>query len=220
MQVYFNGNKNLMHFVTAVGYNGDDIIFNDPWTDDVASFASRRFGTGQSRDDIIATHYFLDTTPNNPAPPPPVAPAPEPQPVPAEPTPDPVPPVEPPEPEVTPPPLDPEPPTSKPEDPIELPEPDPIPDPEPTTPPIDPPTNGMPNGSINNGGIMDKIKAILKKIADESKDILFRAAKTFVQSFAAVVLATNQPLGRQTLVAGLAAALSAAWNSIKAAKNA
>lgn len=47
------------------------------------------------------------------------------------------------------------------------------------------------------------------------KDVGTRAIKTFAQSFAAVVLATDQPMSKQVLIAGLAAGISAAWNLIK-----
>lgn len=63
LQVGFGGNANKMHFVLALGYNGDDIIFNDPWYGDRASFASRRYGTGSSSRDILAIHYFADGIP-------------------------------------------------------------------------------------------------------------------------------------------------------------
>lgn len=86
LEVRFGGNPDLMHFVVGVGYNGDDIIYNDPYVGDTASFANGRFGSGLAYADIIATHYFIDTTPDVPNPPPvapveaPVQPAPAPAP--------------------------------------------------------------------------------------------------------------------------------------------
>lgn len=47
------------------------------------------------------------------------------------------------------------------------------------------------------------------------KDVFARAAKTFVQSFAAVLLATDNPLTKTALVAGFAAGISAVWNLVK-----
>jgi hypothetical protein len=98
LQVGFGGNPKNMHFVLAVGYNGDDIIFHDPWYGDQVSFASKRYGTGDSSKDILAVHYFADGTPDPVKPPVPVA---------ARPIENPVPPVDPqpvptPEPVITP----------------------------------------------------------------------------------------------------------------------
>lgn len=94
LQVGFGGVQSKMHFVLAVGYNGDDIIFHDPWYGDKASFKSKRYGSGSSAKDILVTHFFKDATPAKPAPKP-VAPAPAtkpaPKPVPAEPAPAPKP---------------------------------------------------------------------------------------------------------------------------------
>lgn len=49
------------------------------------------------------------------------------------------------------------------------------------------------------------------------KDILYRALKTFVQTFVAVLLVPNQPLSKQTLVAAVAAGISAVWNGVRQA---
>jgi len=43
-------------------------------------------------------------------------------------------------------------------------------------------------------------------------DILVRATKTFVQSFVAVWLVTDQPFSKQAVIAGVAAGVSAVWN--------
>lgn len=48
-----------------------------------------------------------------------------------------------------------------------------------------------------------------------SSDIVRRAAKTFVQSCAAVFLATDNPLSKAAVVAALAAGISAVWNFVK-----
>lgn len=63
LQVGFGGNANAMHFVLAVGYDGDNIIFHDPWWGDRSSFSSKRYGTGSSSRDILAIHYFSDSIP-------------------------------------------------------------------------------------------------------------------------------------------------------------
>lgn len=79
LQVYWQGNKNLMHFVLAVDHDGDDIIVNDPEKGDRVAFSSKRFGTGRSRDDIYVVHFFADAIPNTPPPvsaPAPATPAP------------------------------------------------------------------------------------------------------------------------------------------------
>lgn len=76
LQVGFSGVSSRMHFLLAVGYEGNDIIFHDPWYGDRASFASKRYGSGVSAADILAVHYFRDAIPNEP-PPPAIAPAPE-----------------------------------------------------------------------------------------------------------------------------------------------
>ncbi len=47
------------------------------------------------------------------------------------------------------------------------------------------------------------------------KDIAVRASKTFLQAFVAVVLVAGQPLSKELVVAGLAAGVSAVWNSGK-----
>lgn len=65
----------------------------------------------------------------------------------------------------------------------------------------------------------NKVNNVFAQIRKEGSDIAFRAGKTFVQSFAAVILATNQPLTKQALVAAIAAGISAVWNSLKAVKN-
>lgn len=75
LQVYWGGNKNLMHFVLAVDHDGDDIIVNDPEKGDRVKFSSKRFGTGRSRDDIYVAHFFADAIPNTPPPASPPAPA-------------------------------------------------------------------------------------------------------------------------------------------------
>lgn len=64
LQVGFGGIAANMHYVLAVGYDGDNIIFNDPWYGDQSSFASRRYGTGNSAADILAVHFFGDSVPN------------------------------------------------------------------------------------------------------------------------------------------------------------
>lgn len=136
LEVRFGGNPNLMHFVVGVGFNGDDIIYNDPYVGDTASFANGRFGSGLAYADIIATHYFIDTTPDVPNPPPvapveaPVQPAPAPAPE--------TPPADSPEPpanEATPPPVETIPESGKPETPAQL----PLPEMEPEVPTLDPP---------------------------------------------------------------------------------
>lgn len=70
LEVRFGGNPDAMHFIVGVGYNGDDIIYNDPYIGDTASFANGRFGSGSAAADIMTTHYFIDTTPDVPTPPP------------------------------------------------------------------------------------------------------------------------------------------------------
>lgn len=84
-EVRFGGDPNAMHFVTIRDYNGSDLIFNDPWYGDVASFASGRFGTGDSSRDIWGVHYFVDTTPAAPPAPPAADPTPPPSVRPSEP---------------------------------------------------------------------------------------------------------------------------------------
>jgi hypothetical protein len=54
-----------------------------------------------------------------------------------------------------------------------------------------------------------------EKLKAKVVDVALRALKTFVQSAAAVILATNQPLSKAALVAALAAGISAAWNTVK-----
>lgn len=60
---------------------------------------------------------------------------------------------------------------------------------------------------------MKKLVNSLKKLL--SSDIVVRAAKTFVQSFAAVMLATDNPISKSAVVAGFAAGISAVWNFVK-----
>lgn len=58
LEVRLRGLADLMHFVLAVGYNGNDIIVNDPASGARVGFSSRRFGTGDSAKDIIVTRYY------------------------------------------------------------------------------------------------------------------------------------------------------------------
>ncbi len=81
LQVGFGGDAAKMHFVLAVGYEGDDIIFMDPWYGPHHRFSNRRYGLNSAKA-INVTHYFSDGIPNAPAPrpiapPPPVAVAPK-----------------------------------------------------------------------------------------------------------------------------------------------
>ncbi len=227
LEVRFGGNPNLMHFVVAVGYNGDDIIYNDPYVGDTAAFSNGRFGSGLAYADILSTHYFIDTTPDVPNPPPvaPVEVPVQPAPAPAPETP-PAPSPEPPENEATPPDITTIPESGKPETPQD--DPLPIPEVEPEAPadeespespeiPTSPPLNQTTTNDWEDT-FVDKLRDVFARIADELDDIAFRAAKTFVQSAAAVLLATNQPLSKAALVAALAAGISAVWNSLKAAK--
>jgi GH25 family lysozyme M1 (1,4-beta-N-acetylmuramidase) len=71
---------------------------------------------------------------------------------------------------------------------------------------------------IKEETLLETLKSVLFKIALEAEDIAKRAGKTFIQTFLASILLVNQPLSRDGLVAILAAALSAAWNTAKAAK--
>lgn len=48
------------------------------------------------------------------------------------------------------------------------------------------------------------------------RDVAERAIKTFIQAFVAVVVVAGQPLSKELVVAGLAAGVSTAWNTIKA----
>lgn len=133
LEVRFGGNPNLMHFVVGVGYNGDDIIYNDPYVGDTASFANGRFGSGLAYADILNTHYFIDTTPDVPNPPPvaPVEVPVQPAPAPAPETP-PAPSPEPPANEATPPEVETLPESGKPETPQD--DPLPVPEVEPEAP--------------------------------------------------------------------------------------
>lgn len=63
LEVRWKGNKNLMHFVLAIGYSGNDIIVNDPETGREQRFSSRLFGTGNSATDIVNAHFFADAIP-------------------------------------------------------------------------------------------------------------------------------------------------------------
>jgi hypothetical protein len=76
-EVRWRGLADKQHWVLAVGYNGNDIIVNDPETGSRTSFASKLFGSGDSARDILTARYFVDAI--VPAPP---APAPAPQPTP------------------------------------------------------------------------------------------------------------------------------------------
>lgn len=53
------------------------------------------------------------------------------------------------------------------------------------------------------------------KPAADFKDVFVRAAWTFVQAFAAVLVITDQPFSKAGLVAGLAAGISAVKSFIK-----
>lgn len=81
LQVGFGGNPNNMHFVLACGYDGDDIIFMDPWWGDRNRFASKRYGSGNAATDILFVHYFADGSPEPVKPSTPVAPRPVEQPM-------------------------------------------------------------------------------------------------------------------------------------------
>jgi len=48
-----------------------------------------------------------------------------------------------------------------------------------------------------------------------SNDIVVRASKTLVQTFIAVLLLSDNPVSTNVLVGAGAAALSAAWNTLK-----
>jgi len=50
----------------------------------------------------------------------------------------------------------------------------------------------------------------------EVRDLVERAAWTAAQAFIAVILVSNQPFSKQALVAGVAAAISALKNYVKA----
>jgi hypothetical protein len=73
LQVGFAGNPSNMHFLLAVGHDGFDLIFNDPWYGDQSRFASNRYGTGDPVKDILAVHYFSDAIPEPVKPATPVA---------------------------------------------------------------------------------------------------------------------------------------------------
>jgi hypothetical protein len=78
LEVRWHGQPSLMHFVLAVGHNGNDVIVNDPETGRQVPFSSKLFGTGSAAVDIITIHYLTDAIVpvNNPTPPqaPPAAP--------------------------------------------------------------------------------------------------------------------------------------------------
>jgi hypothetical protein len=57
------------------------------------------------------------------------------------------------------------------------------------------------------------MKNLIDKLRDN--DVVVRAVKTFVQSFAAVLLATDNPVSKSAFVAAFAAAISAVWNSVR-----
>lgn len=63
LKVFWKGNKGAMHFVVAVGSNGDDIIVNDPETGRQVGFSAGLFGSGKSANDIYAAHFFVGTRP-------------------------------------------------------------------------------------------------------------------------------------------------------------
>lgn len=61
--------------------------------------------------------------------------------------------------------------------------------------------------------MLNKLKKLTKQVI--SNDVVIRAFKTAVQAFVAVLIVTDSPLSRTALAAAGAAAISAAWNSIK-----
>lgn len=61
--------------------------------------------------------------------------------------------------------------------------------------------------------MLNKLKKLTKEVI--SNDAVIRAFKTAVQAFVAVLIVTDSPLSRTALAAAGAAAISAAWNSIK-----
>jgi|VirMetMinimDraft_7_1064189.scaffolds.fasta_scaffold35917_3 hypothetical protein len=61
--------------------------------------------------------------------------------------------------------------------------------------------------------MLKKLKKLTKEVI--SNDVVIRAFKTAVQAFVAVLIVTDSPLSRTALAAAGAAAISAAWNSIK-----
>jgi hypothetical protein len=60
LRVGFGGKPANMHWLLAVGYANDDIIFNDPWYGDQVGFNTRRYGTGIASADILEVYYFGD----------------------------------------------------------------------------------------------------------------------------------------------------------------
>lgn len=61
--------------------------------------------------------------------------------------------------------------------------------------------------------MLKKLKKLTKEVI--SNDVVIRAFKTAVQAFVAVLIVTDSPLSKTALAAAGAAAISAAWNSIK-----
>lgn len=61
--------------------------------------------------------------------------------------------------------------------------------------------------------MLKKLKKLTREVI--SNDVVIRAFKTAVQAFVAVLIVTDSPLSRTALAAAGAAAISAAWNSIK-----
>jgi hypothetical protein len=60
LRVGFGGNSANMHWLLANGYDGNDIIFHDPWYGDESRFASHRYGAGVAATDILEVYYFGD----------------------------------------------------------------------------------------------------------------------------------------------------------------
>lgn len=61
--------------------------------------------------------------------------------------------------------------------------------------------------------MLKKLKKLTKEVI--SNDVVIRAFKTAIQAFVAVLIVTDSPLSKTALAAAGAAAVSAAWNSIK-----
>lgn len=76
LEVRWKGVASLMHFVLSDGYNGNDIIVNDPATGRQVGFSARLFGTGNSATDILTAHFFSDAISPVQAPHPEPAPSP------------------------------------------------------------------------------------------------------------------------------------------------